>query len=131
MVKDFNELKKIDVGVTAIMPNDSDSYPEDSYENMIEFSIQNKFSFHYLYDGKQEVSKKYGAVCTPDFFCFDQNLELFYRGRLDNLRYQSKNLLSRKKELLDAFNFKITTGNIIANQNSSIGCSIKWKKNIT
>ena len=130
MVNDFNELEELGVGTVAIMPNDADNYPEDSYENMIKFSEKFNFSFHYLYDQNQEIAKKYNAVCTPDFYCFDKNKKLFYRGRLDNLRYQSKNEISRKKELVNSFKEKIK-GNILEEvQYSSMGCSIKWKKNI-
>ena len=68
MVEDFNELLKIKVGVVAIMPNDTNTYPEDSYENMIKFAKKNKFTFPYLYDEDQKVAAEYNAVCTPDFF---------------------------------------------------------------
>ena len=128
MVSDFNELKKLDVGIVAIMSNDTDNYPEDSYENMIKFSNSNKFTFHYLYDEKQDVAKNYNAVCTPDFYCFDKNNQLFYRGRLDNLRYQSKNQNLRKKELVHSFKLKINDNVTQALQHSSMGCSIKWKR---
>ena len=129
VVLDFKELNSIDVGTVAIMPNDVDNYPEDSYEKMISFSKINNFSFHYLYDEAQQVAKDYNAVCTPDFFCFDKNQELFYRGRLDNLKYKSKNLLPRKKELVEAVKLKINKGKTVEEQYSSMGCSIKWKKN--
>ena len=128
IVIDFKELNKIDVGTVAIMPNDTESYPEDSYKNMIKFSKENNFSFHYLFDESQEVAKNYNAVCTPDFFCFDKNKELFYRGRLDNLKYKSKNNLLRNKELVNAVSLKVTNGSTINKQYSSMGCSIKWKK---
>ena len=128
MVKDFNELINLDVGIIAIMSNDAESYPEDSYENMIKFSNQNKFNFHYLYDKNQEVAKNYNAVCTPDFFCFDKKNLLFYRGRLDNLKYQSKNQKLRKKELVCSFKLKINDNKTQDLQHSSMGCSIKWKK---
>ena len=129
IVLDFKELANMDVGTVAIMPNDTESYPEDSYENMKKFSKENNFSFHYLIDKNQEVAKTYNAICTPDFFCFDKNKKLFYRGRLDNLKYKSKNLLSREKNLVDAFKLKISKGLTVEKQYSSIGCSIKWKKN--
>ena len=127
VVKDFNELNNINVGTAAIMPNDTESYPEDSYENMIKFAKENNFSFHYLFDESQIVAKSYSAMCTPDFFCFDKNKELFYRGRLDNLKYKSKSSLSRKKELVNAFNLKVFKGLTVNKQYSSMGCSIKWK----
>ena len=129
MVNDFKELEKLEVGTAAIMPNDANNYPEDSYDNMIKFSNQHNFNFHYLYDKDQEIARNYNAVCTPDFFCFDNNKELFYRGRLDNLKYKSKNLLPRKKELVEAVKLKINKGKTVEEQYSSMGCSIKWKKN--
>ena len=86
------------------------AYPEDSYENMIKFAKDHNFSFHYLFDQSQEIAKSYNAVCTPDFFCFDKNKELFYRGRLDNLKYKSKDSLSRIKELVHACKLKNTKG---------------------
>ncbi|MDC3023884.1 redoxin domain-containing protein, partial [Alphaproteobacteria bacterium] len=127
IVIDFNELNSLEVGTVAIMPNDVDSYPEDSYENMIIFAKENNFQFHYLYDKNQQVARAYNAVCTPDFFCFDKNSELFYRGRLDDLKYKSKSFLSRKKDLVNAVKLNIKKGLTIDNQNSSMGCSIKWK----
>ncbi|MEC6997432.1 MAG: thioredoxin family protein [Pseudomonadota bacterium] len=128
IVEDFNELEKLNVGTIAIMPNDAESYPEDSFENMKKFSKLNKFKFHYLYDEEQNVAESYGAVCTPDFFCFDNNQILFYRGRLDNLKYKSKEKKIRKKELLQAFKLKIDKNETEVEQHSSMGCSIKWKK---
>jgi len=128
IVEDFRELEKLNVGSIAIMSNDVEHYPEDSYENMKEFSKLNKFKFHYLYDEEQKAAKRFGAVCTPDFFCFDNNQELFYRGRLDNLKYKSKEKKLRKKELLNAFKLKIDKNKTETEQHSSMGCSIKWKK---
>ena len=127
VVKDFEELNNIGVGTAAIMPNDTESYPEDSYENMIKFAKENNFTFHYLFDESQVVAKSYSAICTPDFFCFDKNKELFYRGRLDNLKYKSKSSLSRKKDLVNAFKLKIVKDLTVDKQYSSMGCSIKWK----
>ena len=128
LVIDFQELNRIDIGTVAVMPNDTESYPEDSYENMIKFATENSFSFHYLFDQSQEVAKNYNAVCTPDFFCFDKNKELFYRGRLDNLKFKSKNSISRITELVNACKLKSTKDITEKQQYSSMGCSIKWKK---
>ncbi len=129
MVEDFIELEKQDVGLVAIMPNDTENYPEDSFDKMIRFAKKHKFHFDYLYDEFQDVASLYGAVCTPDFYCFDKNRQLFYRGRLDNLRYQSKYKKLRKKELVNAFRLKIEKNIIESSQYASMGCSIKWKKN--
>ena len=128
IVKDFIDLQRLNVGIVAIMPNDAKSYPADSYDNMVKFAKIHNFNFHYLYDQYQKTAEEYGAVCTPDFFCFDKNKKLFYRGRLDNLKFQSKNEKFRKKELLNAFKLKIENNIIENTQYSSMGCSIKWKK---
>ena len=78
------ELKKIGVNTIAIMSNDVENYPEDSFENMKKFSEKYNFEFPYLYDSTQEVAKKFKAICTPDFFGFNKKLELHYRGRIDS-----------------------------------------------
>ena len=127
IVHDFNILQSLDVGVAAIMPNDTEQYPEDSYEKMKEFSLNNKFNFPYLYDKDQSVANIYQAVCTPDFFGFNKSNKLFYRGRLDNLKFQEKNK-NREPSLINAFNQMIENNSIAESQISSIGCSIKWKK---
>ena len=127
IVIDFNYLKKINVGVVAIMSNDTVNYPEDSFENMKNFASDNKFNFPYLYDDEQSVAKTYHAICTPDFFCFDSNDKLFYRGRLDNLKYKESNEKERCAELVYAFEKKINHNVVVKNQVNSMGCSIKWK----
>ena len=107
------------------MPNDYISYPADNPEKMGEFAEQHNFGFPYLVDDTQSVAKDYGAVCTPDFFGFNANLELQYRGRLDNLTMGKDG--ARIPELFDAMELVATTGNGPANQIASMGCSIKWK----
>ena len=126
LVDDFNVLLKQDIGVVAVMPNDYESYPEDSFENMVKFSNNNNFSFPYLFDYKQEVAKSYGAVCTPDFFCFDNRSKLFYRGRLDNVKFKA-NFLEREKSIINAYERMIKENSIVTKQFSSMGCSIKWR----
>ena len=127
VVNDFNILQSLNVGVAAIMPNDTEQYPEDSYEKMKEFSFYNKFSFPYLYDKDQSVANTYQAVCTPDFFGFNKSNKLFYRGRLDNLKFQEKNN-NREPSLINAFKQMLKNNSIVESQISSIGCSIKWKR---
>ena len=78
------ELNNIGVSTIGIMSNDVKQYPEDSYEKMREFSLKYNFKFHYLYDSTQQVAKDYRAVCTPDIFGFNKNLQLKYRGRIDS-----------------------------------------------
>ena len=126
LVEDFKHLKSLNVGVLAVMPNDTDKYPEDSFENMKKFSDYHNFKFPYLYDKNQLVAKKLNAVCTPDFFGFDNTNKLFYRGRLDNIRYKKKSN-NRETSLINAFNKKIKDNLIEKNQISSMGCSIKWR----
>ena len=128
MISDFKKLEALEVGVVAIMSNDSKQYPEDSFENMKIFANKNKFFFNYLYDESQDVAASYKAVCTPDFFCFDKNDSLFYRGRLDNIKYKQKIQETRISELLNAFNRQIQNNEIMDRQISSMGCSIKWKR---
>ena len=121
-----NELKKIEVNTLAIMSNDANQYPEDSFDNMKLFSKNNNFIFHYLYDEEQIVAKKYTAQCTPDFFGFNNNLELQYRGRLDSGKNEIGNNSSR--DLYEAMKEISSTGKGPRDQIPSIGCSIKWKK---
>ena len=128
MVEDCGELKKIGVNSIAICSNDSVNYPEDSFENMIKFSKENKFNFPYLIDEEQEVAKAYDAVCTPDFFGYNKNLELQYRGRLREL----KNYVPVKNgdsDLLQAMKQIANSGEGPRDQIPSAGCSIKWKYN--
>ena len=121
------ELTKIDITTIAIMSNDVEYYPEDSFENMKNFSKLNNFDFPYLYDEHQKVAKDYDAVCTPDFYGFNKLLELQYRGRLDSGIMNSDNI-EIKRELYEAMLLIIKTNKGPINQNNSIGCSIKWKK---
>lgn len=125
IVSDAKELQALGMGVVAIMSNDVVGYPDDSFDNMKRFAAANAISFPYLIDETQEVAKAYGAVCTPDFFAFNADLELQYRGRLD----ESWQLIipDPKRELLLACREIVATGKATAPQNSSIGCSIKWK----
>ena len=128
IVEDCNELKKIGINSVAICANDSENYPEDSFENMIEFSKKNQFSFPYLIDETQEIAKTYDAVCTPDFFGYNKNLELQYRGRLREL----KNLVpirSGESDLFTAMKQIAKTCKGPESQSPSAGCSIKWKNN--
>ena len=125
LVKDIIDLQRKGIGCVAIMSNDTENYPEDSFENMKRFSKENNFTFPYLYDETQEVAKAYGAVCTPDFFGYNKNLELQYRGRLDNAGISGEIL--KDKELLNAFHQIVKSGKGPKEQKSSMGCSIKWK----
>jgi len=121
------ELIKIEVNTIAIMSNDVENYPEDSFENMKKFSQINNFKFPYLYDEKQTVAKDYGAICTPDFFGFNKFLKLQYRGRIDSGIMNSNND-KIKRELYEAMQLIYLTDKGPNEQNNSIGCSIKWKQ---
>ena len=125
LVADVIDLQKKGIGCVAIMSNDTEKYPEDSFENMKQFSKNNNFTFPYLYDLTQEIAKAYGAVCTPDFFGYNKNLELQYRGRLYNAGISGEIL--KDKELLNAFHQIVKSGKGPKEQKSSMGCSIKWK----
>ena len=126
IVNDSNILKKEGVGTIAIMSNDTKNYPDDSFEKMIEFSKKNNFQFPYLIDERQEIAKKYGAVCTPDFFGYNDKLELQYRGRIRELK-DLKPISEGKSDLLNAMRMIIKTGKGPKNQIPSMGCNIKWK----
>ena len=128
IVKDCNDLKKIGINSVAICANDPTKCPEDSFDNMVEFAKINKFSFPYLIDETQEIAKNYDAVCTPDFFGYNNNLQLQYRGRLREL----KNLIpvrDGESDLFKAMKLIAETGKGPEKQIPSAGCSIKWKSN--
>ena len=115
------------VKAVAIMPNDTETYKEDSFDNMVEFARKHKFSFPYLIDESQSVARSYGAVCTPDFFCFDRNLRLRYRGRFDPLNSSDSEDNGRTSELFEAVKLIVATGEGPEIQFPSIGCSVKWR----
>ena len=126
LVKVTNTLIDHGINSVGIMSNDVSDYPEDSFENMDKIAKKNKFSFPYLYDETQEIAKKYGAVCTPDFFGYNTSLELQYRGRLDATR-MAETSHDLEPELLNAMIKVSQTGIGPEIQNPSVGCSIKWK----
>lgn len=121
-----NELSKLSINTIAIMSNDVNKSPDDSFEKMKIFSQKYNFSFSYLYDETQEVAKNYGAVCTPDIFGFDSKLKLMYRGRIDSAVMNSNNS-KIDRELYNAM-LKIKNDGVgPSKQFNSFGCSIKWK----
>ena len=127
IVEDCNNLRKEGVNSIAIMSNDTKEYPEDSFENMKIFSKKFNFSFPYLIDETQEIAKKYGAVCTPDFFGYNSKLELQYRGRIKELK-DLKPINSSESDLSRAMRLIIKTGKGPKEQIPSMGCNIKWTK---
>ena len=128
IVEDCKNLEKFGVKAVAICSNDAINYPEDSFENMIEIAKKHQFSFPYLFDETQNVAKSYDAVCTPDFFGYNNNLELQYRGRireLDNL----KPIRAGDSDLFTAMKQIAETGKGPETQIPSVGCGIKWLDN--
>ena len=127
IVNDCKNLEKEEIKSVAIMSNDQKNYPEDSFENMISFNKKYKFSFPYLVDETQKIAKTYGAVCTPDFFGYNANLELQYRGRIRELK-DLKPIRSDESDLSKAMKLIAQTGKGPENQIPSMGCSIKWSE---
>jgi peroxiredoxin len=125
LVLDARELQALGVGVVAINSNDAATYPDDSFVNMRRIAAEWQLPFPYLYDESQQVARAYGAVCTPDFFGYDAQLKLRYRGRLDSSGKAETDGATR--ELFDAMKAIAVGGVAPAIQNPSIGCSIKWK----
>ena len=126
IVRDARELKEYGIGSVAIMSNDPSLYEEDSFENMKVIAERMDFPFPYLLDETQEVAKAYGAVCTPDFFGYNANRELQYRGRLDASRKEAAPPDVRR-DLFEAMKQVALTGKGPAEQIPSMGCSIKWR----
>ena len=126
--KECEELRKDGVNSIAIMSNDTKNYPEDSFDNMIKFAKAHNFGkMNYLFDETQEIAKKYGAVCTPDFFGYNQNLELQYRGRFKELK-DLKPINNEESDLKIAMKIVSKTQKGPDKQTPSMGCNIKWTK---
>ena len=125
IVRDTDSLKNLGINSVAIMSNDTKNYPEDSFEKMKEFSKNNVFKFPYLIDETQEIAKKFGAVCTPDFFGYNSNLELQYRGRMRELK-DLRPIGSGKSDLFSAMKLISESGKGPKEQIPSMGCNIKW-----
>lgn len=126
LVRDTRELLAHGIGSVAMMSNDVADYPEDGFDNMQRVAQQFAFPFPYLYDESQQVARAYGAICTPDFFGFNRDLKLRYRGRLDASGRAP--VPAAKRELFDAMLQIAQTGDGPAEQIASIGCSIKWRR---
>jgi hypothetical protein len=127
LVEDARELQRLGVGVIAIMANDPSDYPEDSFENMRRVAERFGYPFPYVIDETQEVARAYGAVCTPDFFGYDREGRLVYRGRLDAAGADATRA-DMKRDLVDAFSTFVETGSMPDEQFPSMGCSIKWTR---
>ena len=125
IVRDMRDLAREGVGAIAISSNDPGEYPEDSFERMKAVAEEHGFGFPYVFDETQAVARAYGAVCTPDFFGFDRDLRLAYRGRLDDSGRSPKE--GNRRELVEAMLDVARTGSARGEQHPAIGCSIKWK----
>jgi len=127
IVQDAKFLETLGIKSVAIMSNDVKKYPEDSFENMLSFSKDHNFSFPYIIDKTQKVAKEYDAVCTPDFFGYNKNLELQYRGRIRELK-DLKPISKGESDLRIAMKLIATSGKGPTKQIPSMGCNIKWFK---
>ncbi|MBF0272257.1 MAG: thioredoxin family protein [Magnetococcales bacterium] len=114
------------VSFVGISSNDPTNYPEDSFANMQAKAKKKGYPFDYLYDATQQTAKDYGAVCTPDFFVYDQERKLRYRGRLDDSPRNPAAV--RKEELKEAILALLEGRPVATHQNTTMGCSIKWKE---
>jgi peroxiredoxin len=126
IVRDMGELAGHGVGSVAIMSNDPAEYAEDSFENMKAVAAHHRFPFPYVIDETQEIARAYGAVCTPDFFGYDKDLRLVYRGRLDASGRSSDPGAAR--ELFTAMAAVARGERAPSVQHPSVGCSIKWRR---
>ena len=127
IVNDVKFLEGLGIKSAGIMSNDVKNHPDDSFDNMISFSKLHNFSFPYMIDETQNVAKEYGAVCTPDFFGYNKNLELQYRGRIRKLK-DLKPVRKDDSDLKVAMKLVAETGKGPKNQIPSMGCNIKWFK---
>lgn len=127
LVRDTGELLEHGIRSVAIMSNDPSEYPEDSPENMNKIAKKFNYPFPYLIDETQEIAKAYGAICTPDFFGYNADLKLQYRGRLDASRMDPAPPNARR-DLFEAMKQIAETGQGPKDQIASMGCSIKWRK---
>lgn len=127
IMRDAQELQALGVGVVAISSNDVVAYPQDGFDKMKELAEEKGFSFPYLYDEDQSVARAYDAACTPDFFGFNANNGLQYRGRLDESRKEAA-APDVRRDLFEAMKQIAETGKGPADQIPSMGCSIKWKE---
>jgi peroxiredoxin len=125
IVRDMKDLSALGVGSVAIMSNDPAAYPDDSFDNMKALAAKLAFPFPYVLDETQDVARAYGAVCTPDFFGYDRDLKLVYRGRLDGSGRSPDP--SAPRELFAAMTEVARSGRAPAVQHPAVGCSIKWK----
>ena len=128
IMRDAHDLERFGIGTVAISSNDPVTWPEDSFEEMQRLAREKTFAFPYLFDETQQVARAYEAICTPDFFGFNSQLELQYRGRLDVSRREA--IPDAPRELFDAMKMIATLGYGPVVQHPSFGCSIKWRESV-
>lgn len=126
LVIDAHDLIDMGVNVVAIMSNDVENYPDDSFENMKKIAKKYQFPFPYLLDESQQVAKAFGAVCTPDIFGINHEGIIKYRGRLNAAGIDTPHA-GLRRDLVEAMQEMVETGEIKSEQFPSMGCSIKWK----
>lgn len=126
IIRDASDLQKLGVGVVAISANDASAYPQDGFGKMAEMATSRQFPFPYLYDEDQSVARAYDAACTPDFYGFNAEGELQYRGRLD-ASHREAGPAGLRRDLFEAMRQVAETGQGPRDQVASMGCSIKWK----
>jgi len=127
LIESIRTYQEQGIEAVAINSNDATQYSDDSPEKMIHLSNNFNFSFPYLVDDKQEIAKSYGAACTPDFFLFDANNKLVYRGQFDSARPGNKNKITGE-DLSAAIEQLIAGESVSLEQSPSLGCNIKWKQ---
>ncbi|MBK0369916.1 thioredoxin family protein [Flavobacterium agrisoli] len=126
IVRIANDYRVQGIGVVGISSNDALKYPEDSPEKMTEWALHYKVDFPYLYDETQDVARQYDAACTPDFYLFDSQDRLIYRGQLDDSR-PNNGIVSSGSDLRNAIDALLYNRIAPAKQMPSMGCNIKWK----
>lgn len=126
ILRDAREMQGLGIGVAAICANDAQTYPADSFENMKAMAQKHAFPFPYLHDESQSVARAYDAVCTPDFFGFNADMALQYRGQLDASRAKA-GPANLRRDLFEAMKEIAQTQQGPRQQTPSMGCSIKWK----
>ena len=126
IIRDASDLQALGVGVVAISSNDATAYPQDGFDQMAEMATKHQFPFPYLYDQEQSVARAYDAACTPDFYGFNADGALQYRGRLDASN-RSAGPDDLRRDLYEAMRQIAETGQGPRDQAASMGCSIKWK----
>ena len=128
LVRLANDYIPKGISFIAISSNDVVKFPEDSPEKMTQLAKEQKYPFPYLYDESQQVARSYDAACTPDFFIYDKNLKLAYRGQLDDSR-PSNGIPVTGKDMRNALDCILADKPLSQDQRPSIGCNIKWKEN--